>query len=94
MMTKTKEKKLDKMIERLTTGHLEHAGGYPYDWVRIGDEIVIAELPADNETRIARYYVGDLIAWHDAAIAEMKEYPDTDWASACIDTMPKQIQQD
>jgi hypothetical protein len=50
-MTDTKQ----AIIEVLTTNHLPHVGGNPYDWLEIADGLIVAELNHDGATKIRVY---------------------------------------
>lgn len=79
--------KIEAVIEFLTERHLECNGGYPYDYRIIGNHLIIAELPADLETRLSVYLLDRLPAWYDRAEAEREEMgEDFDLFEALADT--------
>jgi len=63
---KTDKDRINTMIEFLTESHLDTFGGYPYDWLRIGDKFIIAELDDGKErncTMLRTYKKSQMIAW-------------------------------
>jgi hypothetical protein len=66
---KSRQKKLDLVLEFLTESHLEIDGGYPYDQAKIGSCWVIAGLSSDGSTEIQAFEEDDLIDWYDRAMA-------------------------
>ena len=90
-LSNTQQAKLDKMIEYLTTGHLESFGGYPYDYGIFGKSLVVASLDDAKDrqrTSLDTYKIKDLLAWHDEATALAAE-ENLGWIDAVIATMPE-----
>jgi len=86
--------KIDAMIEFLTTSHLEADGGYPYDYTRIGDVVVIAGLHdggQDNETEISQYKEGDLVKWYDRAVRYLMANEDAGLGEAIWETAAEEV---
>jgi hypothetical protein len=78
---RTKAEKLQAMIQWLTERHLMADGGYPYDHVRRGDEIIIAALHdggQDNETEIHVHSVQRLLKAYDQALQMLKTFSGVD----------------
>lgn len=83
-------RKLKRMIAFLTESHLDSNGGYPYDFKWIGDTLAVASLDHDEATQLKTYERDALIAWHDRAVAYLKEDPEETWATACWETMEEE----
>jgi TorA maturation chaperone TorD len=71
---------LDFMRRWLTERHLHTEGGYPYDSLWIGDQLIVASLSHDGETTIDVYERGHLLSWFYRALREVEEYDDIFYA--------------
>lgn len=70
----TNEEKIEKVIDYLTTSHLDSFGGYPFPWRRIGDSIVIASsFPDTGKVTLEVYEDTELAKWYDGAALLMAE---------------------
>jgi hypothetical protein len=84
------EDKLERVIQHLTTSHLETFGGYPYDHDWIGSTLVVAALDESHATKLGKYDRKALLGWYDQAV-EFAEQEDEDMATAFWETAPEQL---
>lgn len=87
----TDDKRLEEIIEYLTMGHLDWAGGYPYDYAWFGSKLAIASLDPGKDyrrTQIILYEKRRLIAWHKRAEKFAKQYPDYSLNDRLAETAP------
>lgn len=87
------EDKLERVIEHLTTSHLETFGGYPYDHSWIGSTLVVAALDdrkERNATQIETYDYKALLRWYDQAV-EFAEQEGEEMETAFYETAPEEL---
>jgi hypothetical protein len=91
--SKAESQAIDTIVTYLTESHLEHHGGYPYDYKWIGDTLVVAGLD-DGKARDATELIvltrNDILTWYKAARAMLPEMED-DMNSALGETTPESI---
>jgi hypothetical protein len=94
-LQKNERRKLDFMIEWLTTNHLGN-GGYPYDHDIIGDEVVIAEVDHDGAAKLSRYPISELLARYERAVQKRKAFgkEDHELTDVMYDEWPALINED
>jgi hypothetical protein len=88
---KTDKAKLEIMVAFFTESHLDIHGGYPHDYIWIGDTLVIADLDDGkdrNRTQIVTYKRAKLLAWYSRAEHFSKKFPDESFSTCLHETYP------